>query len=155
MIDVRIQEAPYDLSKIEQEKLLSTKNTGAIVSFQGFVRAHDTKVKLKALYLEHYPNVTENEIRAIIEEAKSRWDLESCLVVHRVGMLYVQDPIVLVHVMSEHRKSAFEAAEFIMDYLKTRAPFWKKEFFEDGSEHWVEAKISDASAMKKWESCQS
>ena len=103
------------------------------------------------LFLEHYPEVTENEITRIVETAAQRWPLNACTVVHRVGSLAADDQIVLVLAASEHRKAAFAAAEFIMDYLKTEAPFWKKEIFSDGLERWVEAKQSDAEAVSQWE----
>ena len=114
------------------------------------MRDRDTTTPLAHLYLEHFPEVTEQEIARIVAQANERWHITACTVIHRVGLLAADEQIVLVLVASEHRQAAFAAAEYIMDYLKTEAPFWKQERFIDGREHWVEAKASDAQAAAQW-----
>lgn len=147
---IKIQTVDFNLQE-EYEKLLqNSNNIGAVVSFVGLVRDRDTSVALDALFLEHYPEVTENEINKIVQQANERWLLNACSVIHRIGWLKANEQIVLVLVASEHRKSAFCAAEFIMDYLKTEAPFWKQERFSDGLERWVDAKKSDQTAVEQW-----
>lgn len=150
MIYVAVQYEPFDV--VEEEKMLqvSSGHCGAVVTFKGVVRGYGAKKELSHLYLEHFPVVTEQEIERIIVRAKERWDFSGCRVIHRVGNLSVGEPIVLVMVASRHRKEAFHAAEFIMDYLKTEAPFWKKEFFNDGSAQWVAAKVSDSEQTQRW-----
>lgn len=148
---VRVQTEDFSLQNEYAALLAQGGNTGAVASFVGLVRDRDTETPLARLFLEHYPEVTENEITRIVETAAQRWPLNACTVVHRVGSLAADDQIVLVLAASEHRKAAFAAAEFIMDYLKTEAPFWKKEIFSDGLERWVEAKQSDAEAVSQWE----
>lgn len=148
---IRIQTADFHFQQEYDNLRLQGGNTGAVVGFVGLVRDRDSDVPLSALFLEHYPEVTENEIARIIEEADKRWPLTACTVIHRVGRLKADEQIVLVLTASAHRKAAFAAAEFIMDYLKTEAPFWKKEIFSDGLEKWVEAKQSDRNAALKWE----
>lgn len=151
MISVQIQTAPFSLSDEEQKIRNIQADSGALVAFQGMVRGKDHAEKeLTKLYLEHYPTVTENEIERIIHIAMKKWNITGCRVIHRVGDLKVGEPIVLVIVTAGHRKEAFLACEFIMDYLKTEAPFWKKECFTDGSEQWVEAKHSDNEAKQRW-----
>lgn len=135
----------------ELEKLLEqSHNVGASSSFVGYVRGHDHSKNLKALFLEHYAGLTEREIMRIIEIAKERWAILGCRVVHRVGEIAVGEPIVLVASISAHREAAFHATEFIMDYLKADAPFWKKEVFVDETDHWVEAKVSDKNRKERW-----
>lgn len=129
-------------------------NSGAIVSFIGLVREFSKEGlndgdAVNTLTLEHYPGMTEKALQAIENEAKKRWDILDSLIVHRVGTLKSQDQIVLVMVSSAHRGDAFQACEFMMDYLKTQAPFWKKEATGQGA-HWVEAKESDDEAMLRW-----
>lgn len=147
---IRIQTEDFHADAAYRALLAQTENTGAVVSFVGLVRDRDTDTPLKALFLEHYPEVTESEIARIIDIAAQRWLLTGCTVVHRVGELRADEQIVLVMTASAHRKAAFAAAEFIMDYLKTEAPFWKKEIFSDGLERWVEAKQSDKAAAQQW-----
>lgn len=125
-------------------------NIGASSSFVGYVRGHDHAKDLRALFLEHYAGLTEREILRIIEIAKTRWPITGCRVVHRVGEIPVGEPIVLVATIASHREAAFHATEFIMDYLKTDAPFWKKEVFNDNTDHWVEAKVSDQQRKQRW-----
>jgi molybdopterin synthase catalytic subunit len=141
---IRIQQEDFDINS--ETKALRSGTVGAVATFTGIVRGDDG---LAALVLEHYPGMTEREIARHVDEARSRWPLGGVTVIHRVGRLAPGDNIVLVAVAAAHRKAAFEACEFLMDYLKTRAPFWKREE-RDGSDHWVEAKQSDDDAAKKW-----
>jgi molybdopterin synthase catalytic subunit len=127
----------------------AVKNVGALVSFVGQVRDMNDGDSINTLTLEHYPEMTQKALEAIEAEAKTRWDIIDALIIHRVGTLKPQDQIVLVAVTSAHRGEAFKACEFIMDYLKTSAPFWKKETTNQG-ERWVEAKISDDAAKARW-----
>jgi molybdopterin synthase catalytic subunit len=139
---VSVQREDFDLSA--EVKALSNKNTsiGAVASFVGIVRE-------VAMTLEHYPQMTESSIKRIVEEAQSRWQVMDCTVIHRYGELKPSDQIVLVAVASAHRGDAFAACEFIMDYLKTRAPFWKKEHRPEGA-RWVEARAADDDAAERW-----
>jgi len=155
---VRIQTEDFDLGQeltsmrlSGQNKKDSTQNesVGAIVSFVGLVRDVNDGNTVNTLTLEHYPEMTEKALAAIENEAKTRWDIIDSLIIHRVGTLKPQDQIVLVVVTSAHRGEAFKACEFIMDYLKTSAPFWKKEATNQG-EHWVEAKLTDEAAKARW-----
>lgn len=148
--EVRIQTQPFSLGKEEPRLRAQAHNAGALVAFQGMVREFDHAQSLHALFLEHYDGVTESEIERIIDEAAARWPLSAVQVIHRVGLLHASEPIVLVMVCAEHRAEAFNAAQFIMDYLKTQAPFWKREHHADGSEAWVEAKASDQQASERW-----
>jgi molybdopterin synthase catalytic subunit len=139
---VAVQKEDFDLSR-EVKAISSSSKTGAVASFVGLVR--DVKMTL-----EHYPAMTEASIRRIVDEAAGRWQVMDCTVIHRYGDLEPNDQIVLVAVASAHRGDAFAACEFIMDYLKTQAPFWKKEHHAGGAS-WVEARASDDDARKKWE----
>ncbi len=123
---------------------------GALASFLGLVRDLNDGASVSAMTLEHYPGMTEKALEAIVAEAKQRWNIYDALVIHRVGPLKPCDQIVLVAVSSAHRGEAFAACEFIMDYLKTRAPFWKKEDTPDGG-RWVDARDSDDSAAARWQ----
>lgn len=147
---IRIQNEDFNLQQEYDLLLQQGQNIGAVVGFVGLVRDRDTETPLQALFLEHFPEVTENEIARIVQTASERWPLTACTIIHRVGSLPADEQIVLVLAASEHRKAAFAAAEFIMDYLKTEAPFWKKETFSDGLERWVEAKQSDQQAAQQW-----
>lgn len=151
LVNVRIQTDDFSLG--DEESILSAnlKNAGALVAFVGKVRAHDAEIPLSHLFLEHYPIVTENEITRIIHLAAKRWEVEACTVIHRVGNLYPQENIVLVLAAGTHRKEAFAFAEYVMDYLKTEAPFWKQEHLSDGSSTWVAAKASDDEAKNSWQ----
>jgi len=147
---VRVQAEDFDVAA-EAEKLTAGRpDIGAIVTFTGRVRGNDGDRQIAALTLEHYPDMTEAELARIELEAQSRWSLQVSLIVHRVGELKVGDNIVLVVTASAHRQDAFEAAGFLMDYLKTRAPFWKKETTASGESVWVEARDSDAELAKRW-----
>lgn len=146
---VRVQTADFDLGAEINQLRQTRKDIGAVVSFVGLVRDLNDGDTVSQLTLEHYPGMTEKSLAAIIEQAKARWRIIDALVVHRVGTLQPSDQIVLVIVTSAHRGDAFSACEFMMDYLKTEAPFWKKEANSTG-EHWVEAKLSDDVARDRW-----
>ena len=149
---IRIQTGLFDAHEEEKKLRCSFPDDGAIVSFQGFVRGKDHNgSSLGKLYLEHYPAVTEKEIERIVVMAEKRWSLSGVIVIHRIGELKPGEAIILVLVSGQHRKEVFQAVEFIMDYLKTEAPFWKKEFSEDGKGQWVEVKQSDLEQKKRWE----
>lgn len=146
---VRIQTEDFDLG-VEILNLRSgNTGIGAVASFVGLVRDLDHGTTVTEMTLEHYPGMTEKALAEIVEEAKRRWNIIDALVIHRIGPLKPTDQIVLVAVCSAHRGDAFAACEFIMDYLKTRAPFWKKEQTEAGV-HWVDARESDETAAQRW-----
>lgn len=146
-ISVRVQQEDFDLAT-EYQRLAQNKQCGAVVTFTGLVR-DSVEGGLRGLELEHYPGMTEKALADIVEESQKRWNLHGVTIIHRVGYLALNEQIVMVAVASGHRQAAFSAANFIMDYLKTRAPFWKKEHTE-GGEHWVEAKQSDQQAAEQW-----
>lgn len=146
---VSVQREDFSVDQVTRELCGERRDIGAVVSFTGLVRDLTQHADLCALQLEHYPGMTERALESIATEACQRWDIEDVAIIHRVGKLLTQQNIVLVVTLSAHRKQAFEAAEFIMDYLKTRAPFWKKEITLDG-EHWVEAHDADQDAAKRW-----
>ena len=125
----------------------TARGAGAVVSFSGVVRGNDRQ--LSAMMIEHYPGMTEKALQSIAEDAQHRWDILDLTIIHRVGRLAPGDNIVLVVVASAHRRDAFEACEFLMDYLKTQAPFWKKEICKDG-ESWVASRHSDQQAAQRW-----
>lgn len=133
----------------EYQWLSQCEDDGAVVTFTGKVRNHNLGDNVSALTLEHYPGMTEKALSEIVAEARERWPLQRISLIHRVGAMYPGDEIVFVGVTSAHRSMAFEAAEFIMDYLKTRAPFWKREATEQG-DRWVDARDSDHQAAKRW-----
>lgn len=148
-MEVRVQEADFDAGK-EMEKIRKRfADAGAIVSFIGLVRDFSDGRKVSGMTLEHYPGMTEKMLRAILDEAGKTWSILDATIIHRVGHLQVSDQIVLVLVASPHRQDAFRAAEFIIDLLKTKAPFWKKESTSEG-ERWVDAKESDDIAASRW-----
>lgn len=146
---VQVQTADFDVAAELAAMRTASADIGAVVSFIGQVRDINDGDAVSTLTLEHYPGMTERALEQIEQEAKSRWDINGSLIIHRVGTLQPLDQIVLVVVASAHRGEAFKACEFIMDYLKTQAPFWKKESTPDG-ERWVEAKISDDEAQSRW-----
>jgi molybdopterin synthase catalytic subunit len=149
MIDIRVQSEPFDLA-VEQESLRRGRpEVGALVTFVGLMRDLNEGKRVSRMTLEHYPGMTEKALAAIAEEAAERWDLIDIRVIHRVGTLFPQEPIVLVAVTSGHRGDAFRACELLIDYLKTKAPFWKKEISEEG-ERWVEARPMDEAAAQRW-----
>jgi molybdopterin synthase catalytic subunit len=139
-----------DFDIAAEHKKLKSASVGAIVTFTGTVRDLDGDQAIEAMTLEHYPGMTESEIDKIIHTAKVRWPLDGVTVVHRVGRLLPQENIVFVGCASAHRQAAFEAAHFIMDYLKTKAPFWKKEDRESGPS-WVDARETDYNALQRWD----
>ena len=148
---VVIQESDFSCEQLEEELLqVAGAAAGALVAFTGYVRDASAGDAVVALALEHYPGMTERSIAAIIDEAFTRWPLLAARVTHRVGRLLPGERIVYVGVVAAHRGAAFAACEFIMDYLKTRAPFWKKETNAQGDECWVEARSSDAEAAERW-----
>ena len=146
---VKVQTEDFDLTTEIAQLRANTPKVGAIVNFVGVVRDLNEGEQISEMDLEHYPGMTEKALEDIIAEARSRWDLFDALVIHRVGPLKPLDQIVLVAVTSAHRGEAFAACEFIIDYLKTQAPFWKKEQTPQGS-RWVDARVTDDEAMKKW-----
>ena len=147
---IRVQEADFDVGAELAALRAGDTRIGALASFIGLVRDVSHGTGVSEMTLEHYPGMTENALAAIVDAAKSRWDLYGALVIHRVGRLQPCDQIVLVAVTSAHRGDAFAACEFIMDYLKTRAPFWKREATADGA-HWVDARDSDDTAAARWQ----
>jgi len=147
---IRIQAADFDIAAVNRELLAGRSDVGAIASFIGLVRDLEAD-PLQQMTLEHYPGMTEKALQGIAEKALARWQLADLAIIHRIGALRPADQIVMVSVLSAHRGDAFAACEFVMDYLKTDAPFWKKETSEKGSK-WVEARKSDLSAQKKWDS---
>ncbi len=149
MSRVRIQTGDFDLSQEVARLRAGQPKVGGIVTFVGTVRDLNDGAQVAAMELEHYPGMTEASIDAIVEQALARWPIVDAFVLHRVGPLLPQDQIVLVAVTSAHRGEAFAACEFIIDYLKTEAPFWKKESTPAG-ERWVDARVSDDAALDKW-----
>ncbi len=137
--------------QVEYDRLRQDSSTGAVVTFTGLVRDINQGEQISALTLEHYPAMTEKALTGIVEQANSRWSLINTTVIHRVGELQLLDQIVFVGVASLHRGDAFAACEFIMDHLKTQAPFWKKETNSQGESYWVDARESDQSALNKWD----
>ncbi len=148
--EVRVQQADFDAGRELDELRLQSRRMGAIASFIGVMRDLNEGDSVSAMTLEHYPGMTEKAITTIVGEARERWPLGAVTVIHRVGPLQPQDQIVFVGVAAAHRGESFAACEFIMDYLKTRAPFWKKERTADG-ERWVEARAGDESAAQRWQ----
>lgn len=147
---IKIQQQDFDLSTEISKLREGHTDIGAVVSFVGTVRDINEGDDVAVLELEHYPGMTEKALEKIRVEAHERWALESSVIIHRIGKMYPTDQIVLVAVSSRHRENAFYAAHFIMDYLKTNAPFWKKETLPDGEERWVDARLSDKDAEKRW-----
>ena len=146
---VRIQTEDFDAGRELAALRGGDPSVGAVAAFIGTVRDVNADASVASMTLEHYPGMTEKALAAIIDDAKSRWEIADALVVHRVGALKPADQIVLVGVTSAHRGDAFAACEFIIDYLKTRAPFWKKEDTPDGA-RWVEARATDDDAAARW-----
>jgi molybdopterin synthase catalytic subunit len=151
MATVRVQTADFDAGRELDALTAGRSDVGAVASFVGLVRDANDGHAIRGMTLEHYPGMTEKSLEDICGEAHSRWDLIDTLVIHRVGALQPGDRVVLVGVASAHRGEAFAACEFIMDYLKTRAPFWKKEDTPQGSK-WVDARESDDRAADRWRS---
>lgn len=146
---VRVQAEPFDAAAEARALIAGRTDVGAVVTFVGLCR--DEGGTLAALELEHYPGMAEEEISRVMEEACARWPLMGATAIHRHGRIAPGEEIVMVVAASAHRAAAFAAAEFLMDYLKTRAPFWKKEHRKDGSSgDWVEAKAGDDAAAERW-----
>ena len=148
-VTIRIQEDDFDIAREIATLTGSRTDIGAVVSFSGICRADEDSAKIAALTLEHYPDMAEEEIGRHVDEAISRWPLNGVTVIHRVGRFMPGQNIVLVLTASQHRQAAFQAAEFLMDYLKTSAPFWKKEESATGT-GWVEAHARDDEAAARW-----
>ena len=145
MVDVRVQQERFDAGA--ELNGFDPNGAGAVVTFTGLVR--DVAGGLEQMLIEHYPAMTEKALREIAAEAEARWQLSNVLVIHRFGSLQPDEPIMMVATASRHRDAAFEAATFLMDYLKSRAPFWKKETTAAG-ENWVESTVKDEEALKRW-----
>ena len=146
---IRIQADPIDPGRELNEFTFGQDSIGAVVSFTGIVR-QTAESDLRSIRIEHYPGMTERAIEEIADDACRRWPLAGVRAIHRYGDLYPGEAIVLVMTMSKHRSDAFQAAEFLMDYLKSKAPFWKKECFGSG-ERWVDSRSEDEAAMLRWE----
>ena len=148
-MNVSVQEADFDAGAEIAALSAGDAGVGAVASFVGFVRDRHDGAPIRAMTLEHYPGMTEKALAAIVAEACGRWQLRRVRVIHRVGRLQPGDRIVFVGISSAHRGEAFAACEFVMDYLKTRAPFWKKEETPDGG-RWVDAREADDAAAQRW-----
>lgn len=146
---IRLQREPIDVAGEVKKLTAGRKDIGAVVTFTGICRADEDGAPIAALTLEHYPGMAETEIARHVEEARARWPLMAALVIHRHGRIRPGEDIVLVATASSHRQAAFAAAEFLMDYLKTRAPFWKQVEAAGGTS-WVEAKSADDAAAERW-----
>ncbi|WP_255503190.1 molybdenum cofactor biosynthesis protein MoaE [Cupriavidus sp. UME77] len=146
---VRVQHQPIDFAA-EIDPITRNPNVGAVVNFLGVVRQLGDVDDVAALEIEHYPGMTERALWSIIEEANARWQLDAVKIVHRIGRIALGNPVVLVIVASGHREAAFDACEFLMDCLKTYAPFWKKEIRRDGTSEWVKSKARDELAVNRW-----
>jgi molybdopterin synthase catalytic subunit len=149
-VRVRVQEADFDVGVELAALRQGNRQIGAVASFVGLVRDNNDGAGVSEMNLEHYPGMTEKALGEIVEEACRRWAIIDALVIHRVGRLLPSDQIVLVAVAGAHRGEAFAACEFIMDYLKTRAPFWKREVTPSGT-HWVDARDADDQAAERWQ----
>lgn len=147
---VRVQTADFDVSQELATLRAGQPQVGAVVTFLGTVRDMNDGSAVAQMELEHYPGMTEKALEDIIERARARWSMIDALIIHRIGPLAPLEQIVLVAVTAAHRGEAFAACEFIMDYLKTEAPFWKKEQTPDGA-RWVDARVSDETALAKWQ----
>ena len=147
---VSVQQADFDVAALQRALLAGAQQEGAVATFTGYVRNSNEQRQVHTMELEHYPGMTEASIADILRQAAERWPLFASSVVHRVGKLRPGEQIVWVGVSSAHREAAFSACEFIMDYLKTRAPFWKKELGPDGG-HWVSAREQDAGRAGRWQ----
>lgn len=148
-LSVTVQQEDFDLGREYQSLLAQDRGIGAVVAFVGTVRDLNLADDVVALELEHYPGMTEKSLSKILEAAAERWSLQGARIMHRIGKMYPGDQIVLVLTASAHRGDAYEANNFIMDYLKTEAPFWKKEWTPEGP-RWIEAQDSDDKAAARW-----
>ncbi len=152
--EVRVQSTPLDVQAEMAEFYSADASVGGVVNFVGLMRDMNEGDRVAAMTLEHYPGMTEKALEAIVAEAAERWETLMVRVVHRIGEIRPKDPIVLVAVAGAHRGEAFRACEFIIDYLKTQAPFWKREEIAGGGARWVEARASDDAAASAWESSE-
>jgi molybdopterin synthase catalytic subunit len=150
-VAVRVQREDFDTGAEINRLVAGRTDIGAIVTFTGTVRGESAGRPITSMHLEHYPGMTENELARVESEACARWPLQASLIIHRYGELRPGDNIVLVVTASAHRQAAFEAAAFLIDYLKTLAPFWKKEINPAGQERWVNARAEDDTALERWE----
>lgn len=150
-MSVSVQSDPFDVAAEMAALTAGNRDIGAVVSFTGLVREMTDAGAITDMTLEHYPGMTERALEGIVDEARTRWPLQGVRLIHRHGPMAPGEGIVLVLTASRHRQAAFEAAEFLMDYLKTRAPFWKKEAGPDGGQ-WVDARDSDDAATARWKS---
>lgn len=147
---VRVQSEDFDIAAEIRTMTAGDTDIGAVVTFTGTVRGEAKGRPIQSMTLEHYPGMTEDELARVEADARARWPLSGSLIIHRYGELRPGDNIVLVVTASRHRHAAFESAEFLMDYLKSRAPFWKKETALDGTGSWVDARDSDEQALERW-----
>ena len=145
---VILQKEAFDPGQIINEFQRQLNNVGAVVNFTGIVR-NNKELNLKKLHIEHYPEMTRHSLEEVQLSSKKRWDLQDSLIIHRYGDLEINEPIMMVMTAAKHRHEAFNAAEFLMDYLKSRAPFWKKEITNDGSE-WVLSTEDDENSLNRW-----
>ena len=150
-MSVSVQTAPFDVTAEMAALTSGDRDIGAVVSFTGLVREMTPEGPISEMELEHYPGMTERALEQIVDEARGRWPLQGVRLIHRFGPMAPGEGIVLVLTASRHRQAAFEAAEFLMDYLKTRAPFWKKEAVHGGNAQWVDARETDDQAAARWE----
>lgn len=148
---VRVEAKDFDIGAEVAALIAGRTDIGAIVTFTGTVRDESKAGPITSMTLEHYPGMTEAELARVEAEANDRWPLQASLIVHRIGTLRPGENIVLVVTASPHRQAAFAAAEFLMDYLKSKAPFWKKETATDGSGAWVDARETDTAALERWQ----
>jgi molybdopterin synthase catalytic subunit len=155
MLRILVQQQAFDIGAETARLTEGRLGAGAVASFVGLVRDNNrvagSRDPVDSLTLEHYPGMTEKALRQIAERAAERWSLQAATVIHRVGELHPGDAIVLVLTAAAHRQDAFDACQYIMDLLKTEAPFWKKERLPDGGERWVDSRSSDAKAAERWE----
>ncbi len=147
---VRVQSEDFDLSEVFQALTQGQTDIGGIGSFIGVVRDSAGGREITSMTLEHYPGMTERALQGIAEQATQRWQLQGCAVIHRIGELLPGENIVLVAAAAPHRQAALDATAYLIDWLKTRAPFWKKERFADGDEAWVDAREADDAAAARW-----
>ena len=147
-MDIRVQDAGFSLGAEAEAFAARQTGMGAVVTFSGIVR--DTDAGLKAMEIEHFPGMTEKQLAKFAAQAKARWSLGDVLVIHRFGTMAPGDTIMMVATAAPHRVDAFQAAEFLMDYLKSRAPFWKREITAEGASEWVQAKDEDEDLLSRW-----
>jgi molybdopterin synthase catalytic subunit len=150
-MSVRVQAETFDTGAEIDALVAGRSSIGGVASFIGYVRDFSEESGVVALTLEHYPGMTERMLEKIEAEARARWSLEESLIIHRYGRMTVGEPIVLVITAASHRQAAFESCEFLMDWLKTKAPFWKCEETADGATHWIDARESDDVAAARWQ----